>query len=54
MAVTKPTIQYEELAQQKNIYYLEKAKAMIIISESQHCSYEPLQRALLHLADGNH
>jgi hypothetical protein len=30
----------------------EKAKATII-SESQHCTYQPLQKALLHLANGD-
>lgn len=30
----------------------EKAKATII-SESQHCNYQPLQQALIHLANGD-
>lgn len=35
----------------KNHELSEKAKATII-SESQHCTYQPLQKALLHLANG--
>ena len=50
IAVIDPLIQYEKPVQQKKYLLSEKAKATII-SESQQCSYEPLQRALLHLAD---
>jgi hypothetical protein len=49
--VIEPTITYENSAQPKKHSLSEKAKATII-SESQNCSYEPLQKALLHLADG--
>jgi len=51
IAVTEPTLQYEKPVQQKSHHLSEKAKATII-SESQNCNYEPLQKALLHLADG--
>jgi hypothetical protein len=50
IAVTEPVIHYEKPVQQKKHQLSEKTKA-IIISESQQCSYEPLQKALLHLAD---
>ena len=50
IAVFDPVIQYEKPVQQKKYLLSEKAKATII-SESQQCTYEPLQRALLHLAD---
>ncbi|MDR3441655.1 MAG: DUF721 domain-containing protein [Legionella sp.] len=50
VAVVEPIIQYEKPAPQKKHLLSEQAKATII-SESQNCSYEPLQKALLHLAD---
>jgi hypothetical protein len=50
--VIEPTVSYENSVQPKKHALSEKAKATII-SESQNCSYEPLQRALLHLADGD-
>lgn len=50
VAVVEPIIQYEKPAPQKKYVLSEQAKATII-SESQNCSYEPLQKALLHLAD---
>lgn len=52
IAVIEPTVQYEKSALPQKHELSEKAKA-IIISESQHCTYEPLQKALLHLADGD-
>jgi len=52
ITVVEPATSYEKPAQQKNHLLSEKAKATII-SESQHCNYEPLQKALLHLADGD-
>lgn len=50
IAVAEPVIHYEKPKQIKKTELSDKARATII-SESQHCSYEPLQRALLHLAD---
>lgn len=50
VAVVEPTTHYKTLMSHKN-QLSEKTKAMII-SESQLCTYEPLQRALMHLADG--
>ncbi|WP_040536234.1 DciA family protein [Legionella drancourtii] len=50
IAVVEPVISYEKPAQQKTHLLSEKAKATII-SESQQCNYEPLQKALLHLAE---
>ena len=52
IAISEPMTHYENQVQQKNHQLSEKAKA-IIISESQLCHYEPLQKALLHLADGD-
>ena len=50
IAVVEPVITYEKPALQKTHHLSEKAKASII-SESQQCNYEPLQKALLHLAE---
>jgi hypothetical protein len=52
VAVIEPKIQYEKPRPPQKHELSEKAKA-IIISESQSCTYEPLQKALLHLADGD-
>ncbi|MGL5741306.1 MAG: DciA family protein [Legionella sp.] len=52
VAVVEPTIHYEKSTPLQKHVLSEKAKATII-SESQQCTYEPLQKALLHLADGN-
>lgn len=48
--VVEPVAQYEPLVPQKKYRLSEKAKASII-SESQQCSYEPLQKALFNLAN---
>ncbi len=50
IAVVEPVISYEKPVQQKTHQLSEKAKATII-SESHQCNYEPLQKALLHLAE---
>ncbi|KTD05616.1 DUF721 domain-containing protein [Fluoribacter gormanii] len=52
VVVIEPTLQYAKSVLTSKHELSEKAKA-IIISESQHCTYEPLQKALLHLADGD-
>lgn len=52
VVVVEPTIQYEKTMQKKQHKLSEKAKA-IIINESQSCTYEPMQKALLHLADSS-
>lgn len=49
IAVAAPTINESHHPTQKKNQLSEKAKATII-SESQQCDYEPLQKALLHLA----
>ncbi len=49
IAVDEPVFQYEKPVKSNNISLSEKAKATII-SESEHCSYQPLQQALLELA----
>ena len=50
VSITTPKTPYEKPAQSKRHLLSEKAKATII-SESRHCNYKPLQKALLHLAD---
>lgn len=50
ISVVEPVTQYEKPKPQQKQQLSEKAKEMII-SESQQCSYEPLQKALLNLAD---
>ena len=50
IAVSEPIIHYEKPIPQKKFQLSNEAKASII-SESQSCSYEPLQKALLNLAD---
>jgi len=50
ITVIEPTTSYEKPSSVKSSLLSEQAKATII-SESQHCTYEPLQKALLHLAD---
>lgn len=50
--VIEPQIQYEKPRHPQKHGLSKKAKA-IIISESQSCTYEPLQKALLHLADSD-
>ncbi|KTC90995.1 DUF721 domain-containing protein [Fluoribacter dumoffii] len=52
IVVTEPTVRYEKSAATSKHVLSEKAKE-IIISESQQCNYEPLQKALLRLADGD-
>ncbi|HGF1459987.1 TPA: DciA family protein [Legionella pneumophila] len=49
ITIIAPSSQIENPAQKKSLTLSEKAKATII-SESQHCTYEPLKKALLHLA----
>lgn len=48
--LVEPAGHYKKKSQPQNHKLSEKAKA-IIISESQQCTYEPLQKALMHLAD---
>lgn len=50
VTVSTPTFQYEKQSQPQRNGLSEKAKASIV-QESQQCTYEPLQKALLHLAD---
>lgn len=50
VAINTPTFKYEKQAQPKKNELSEKAKATIV-HESQQCTYQPLQKALLHLAD---
>lgn len=50
IAVVEPVVPYEKPVQKKKYLLSEKTKATII-SESQQCSYEPLQKALLHLIE---
>lgn len=50
--VVEPIASYVKPEQPKSHNISEKAKATII-SESQHCTYQPLQKALLHLAHGD-
>ncbi|MGM9452595.1 DciA family protein [Legionella bozemanae] len=52
VTVIEPQIHYEKSRPLQKHGLSEKAKATII-SESQSCTYEPLQKALLHLADGD-
>ncbi|MDR3501111.1 MAG: DUF721 domain-containing protein [Legionella sp.] len=49
VSVVAPVVQYEKPAEPQKQQLSAKAKE-VIISESQLCSYEPLQKALLHLA----
>lgn len=51
VTVIEAAMQYKKASLKKRQGLSEQAKAAII-SESQQCSYEPLQKALLHLADG--
>lgn len=51
ISVVEPVIQDEKPAAQKTTAISDKAKASII-SESQNCSYQPLQKALIRLANG--
>ena len=51
VALVEPAPQFENFIQPKKNKLSEKAKATII-SESYLCSYEPLQKALLNLAEG--
>ncbi|VEB38067.1 Zn-ribbon-containing, possible RNA-binding protein-like protein [Legionella sainthelensi] len=50
ITVSTPTFQHEKPIQHQKNALSEKAKATII-HESQQCTYEPLQKALLRLAD---
>lgn len=50
ISIISPTTPYAKALPPKKHQLSEKAKA-IIISESQQCQYEPLQKALLHLAN---
>ncbi|WP_058533158.1 DUF721 domain-containing protein [Legionella saoudiensis] len=50
ISVVAPVVHYEKPAEPQKQQLSAKAKE-VIISESQHCSYEPLQKALLNLAD---
>ncbi|AWN75348.1 DUF721 domain-containing protein [Legionella anisa] len=52
VTVVEAKIHNEKSRQPQKHGLSEKAKA-IIVSESQSCTYEPLQKALLHLADGD-
>lgn len=53
ITVIEPINQYDKPASHIIPHTLsDKAKATII-SESQQCSYQPLKKALLHLADGD-
>ncbi|KTD40035.1 DUF721 domain-containing protein [Legionella parisiensis] len=52
VTIIESKVQYEKSRPPQIHELSEKAKA-IIISESQNCTYEPLQKALLHLADGD-
>ncbi|KTD68761.1 hypothetical protein Lste_1919 [Legionella steelei] len=52
VAIIESTTQYEKSTPTTKHVLSEKAKE-IIISESQQCNYEPLQKALLHLADSD-
>ncbi len=52
VAVIEPPVHYEQSRPTKKHVISEKAKATIL-SESHHCTYEPLQKALLHLAEGD-
>ncbi|MCL9684787.1 DUF721 domain-containing protein [Legionella maioricensis] len=49
--ISESAAPYQKTAQPKSHELSEKAKATII-SESEHCTYQPLQKALLHLAKG--
>lgn len=50
--VIEPILNYEKPIQTSSHSLSEKAKATII-SESQQCTYQPLKKALIHLADGD-
>ncbi|KTC83887.1 Zn-ribbon-containing, possible RNA-binding protein-like protein [Legionella cincinnatiensis] len=50
VAVSTPIFQHEKSIQPQKNELSEKAKATIV-HESQQCTYEPLQKALLRLAD---
>jgi hypothetical protein len=52
ITVVEPVVHHEKPVQQKKYNLSEETKALII-SESLQCSYEPLQKALLHLAEDN-
>lgn len=47
----EPPSEYKKVVKSKNYTLTEQAKETII-SESQNCSYEPLRKALIHLAEG--
>lgn len=49
--VIEPVTQYKKPTPQASHSISEQSKASII-SESQHCSYQPLKKALMHLANG--
>lgn len=49
ITIIAPSSPMENPTPKKSLTLSEKAKATII-SESQHCTYEPLKKALLHLA----
>ncbi|MFI4963108.1 MAG: DciA family protein [Legionellales bacterium] len=50
VSLVEPSILYEKPTKKVKYTLSDKAKASII-SESTHCSYQPLKKALLHLAD---
>ena len=52
VVVIEPLINNERAVKDVSISLSEKAKATIIC-ESQQCTYQPLQKALLHLAHGD-
>ncbi|MDI1351626.1 MAG: DUF721 domain-containing protein [bacterium] len=51
VVIAESSQSYNKIASPVSHELSDKAKASII-SESQNCSYEPLQRALIHLAHG--
>ena len=50
--IIESSTQLEQHARRSAVKISEKAKATLI-SESQQCTYQPLQKALMHLANGD-
>ena len=52
VVVIEPKFDEKKVAKKSSHQLTDKAKASII-SESEHCVYQPLRKALLHLAEGD-
>lgn len=51
VTIEAPTSEYKKIKKSKSYELTQRAKESIL-SESQNCAYEPLRKALIHLAEG--